>query len=613
MSKFIQMLVDFVNKETDEQSKQIRSMWSQSVEARVAEGEAIAGLRVSSVTPNRLTLVFEQNMSKFRVGDQLRLNAGDPFKSPCMPCNMEEEATNSVTLSPGYQQTFFGLETNRAWVLDREVVDTRTLLIGALRQLEQNPEQLQRYTHHLNGQISPEIDSQEYAWAKQHAATLGMNASQAEGFANAFATRNYYLIQGPPGTGKTWVLAHLAVALAKRGERVLVTAFTHRAINNALRKIADATHFERVFKIGQQIHAEELGSVRNCERFDSTGLGDDETGFIVGGTCFATRTKRLSGRQFDAVVFDEASQVTLPVAFAGMLAGKKHVFIGDHQQMPPVVVAEHDVEWITKSIFELMHSKTPGTMLDITYRMNQEINAFPSRVFYGSRLKTNEENRGQRLKLPRQPTGWLGQLLDPAIPAVFASIPHTGCGMRSKGEAVVVAGLIYAAVNSGIDASEIAVVTPYRAQARLIRDYVRRMYPGNDLNNQVVVDTVERIQGQEREIILISLATSDPGHAQKRAAFYFMPNRLNVAITRARCKRIIVGSPFVLQASPEDLRHRNWVKLFEEFLQSSPVVSVSQEMVAELTDRPFEGIVDTRGNSCPSHPKTSFWSRFFKS
>jgi DNA replication ATP-dependent helicase Dna2 len=88
----------------------------------------------------------------------------------------------------------------------------------------------------------------------------------------------------------------------------------------------------------------------------------------------------------------------------------------------------------------------------------------------------------------------------------------------------------------------------------------------------IVVDTVERIQGQERDIIIVSLTTSDPAHAVQRAEFYFQPNRLNVAITRPRVKRIVIGSPLLFAARPPDKRLSSWVDHFRALYEQSYIV-----------------------------------------
>ena len=119
-------------------------------------------------------------------------------------------------------------------------------------------------------------------------------------------------------------------------------------------------------------------------------------------------------------------------------------------------------------------------------------------------------------------------------------------------------------------AGQVAIVAPYRAQGRLIR----RLHElaaglGEAEPADIVVDTVERIQGQERDLIIVSLTTSDPDHAAGRAEFFFQPNRLNVSITRPRVKRIVIGSPHLWRAEPKDPKHRPWVEHFRALYEQS--------------------------------------------
>jgi DNA replication ATP-dependent helicase Dna2 len=145
------------------------------------------------------------------------------------------------------------------------------------------------------------------------------------------------LIKGPPGTGKTLVLAHLARLLAEDGRRVLVTGLTHRAIQNALNKVCVVDNQVPVCKIGNYQHAGDL-NVPNFDYFGQSSFGDLDGGYIIGATPFACRSNRLANVEFDVVIFDEASQVTFPLAIMGMLAADKYIFIGDDNQLPPVII-----------------------------------------------------------------------------------------------------------------------------------------------------------------------------------------------------------------------------------------------------------------------------------
>jgi len=576
MERFIYALKQFVNEEYDAQKREIYAIWRLDVPNRVAEGEAIADVQVVEVRSNLARLHFRENLSKFRVGDVLLLNRGNPFEGG-FACTLESEREDELVVRADPNTSFSRLAPGPGWVLDRYFVDVRHILLSSLEILESDEDS--DILRILTGQVVPHIDAARENAGLRIAKSISprLDDSQCEAFARAYATENYYLIQGPPGTGKTRVLAHLAKTLAAQGERVLITAFTHRAINNALRKVVQVG-WSNVIKVGQSYYADDLCrdgvQVQNFERLEWSHYARAGGGYVVGATCFAARTTRLNDAQFDTVIFDEAGQVTIPVAVAGMLSGQRYIFIGDHKQMAPVIVGSHPVKWVTRSVFETLFQYAPGTMLDITYRMNAEINAFPSQRFYGGRLRPADHVRGRRLKFARSPERY-GILLDPERPSVFAEIWHNNRGMRAPEEAQLAAALAAEALRCGVPADEIAIVTPYRAQGRLIRKCLREMVPNADESlNDIVVDTVERIQGQERDIVIVSLTTSDPNHAAQRAEFYFQPNRLNVAITRPRVKRIVMGSPLLFRAVPADPEHRLWVEHFRALYAQSYVVPV---------------------------------------
>ena len=140
--------------------------------------------------------------------------------------------------------------------------------------------------------------------------------------------------------------------------------------------------------------------------------------------------------------------------------------------------------------------------------------------------------------------------------------------MRSIEEATLTAFLVKDMIAGGIKPEEIAVIAPYRAQGREIREQIRKISNGQRWLDDILVDTVERIQGQERDVIIISLTTSDPLHAGNRAEFYFQLNRLNVALTRARKKRIVIGSSKLFNAQTgNEILDQN-IEVFRRFYRS---------------------------------------------
>jgi len=207
---------------------------------------------------------------------------------------------------------------------------------------------------------------------------------------------------------------------------------------------------------------------------------------------------------------------------------------------------------VTASVFEHLHNRYGSHMLDMTYRMNDRLCDVIGETFYGGRLKSAVPDR----RMPFVPGGKMDEVLDPEQPVVLARVDHLQPGMRSGEEAAVVAGVLEDLRRQHrLPPEQIAVVAPFRAQVRLIRSALQRAEVPDQ--EKVVVDTIERMQGQEREVIVISLAVGDPDTLSSRAEFFFSTNRLNVAMSRARTKVVLVASKGAFQAlpmSPESLR-----------------------------------------------------------
>ncbi len=210
--------------------------------------------------------------------------------------------------------------------------------------------------------------------------------------------------------------------------------------------------------------------------------------------------------------------------------------------------------------------------------MNDGINAFPSRAFYGGELASDAGAAARRF--PLVPGGPLDALLDPARPAVIAALAHEGSRTRSIPEALLVTDLVEdLLVRQRIDPREVAVLTPYRAQIRAIRTLVEtRLRAARSL--PLLIDTVERMQGQEREVVIVSLACSEPEYAAREAAFFFSPNRLNVMLTRARTKLVIVASPHLFGALPADLEQLRHASLFARLWRELPKVDLSDRYIS---------------------------------
>jgi len=577
--KLLEKLEFAIKEEASIQRETIEKQWRLPLEERIHKGKAISRLRFSGINEQNGNLIFicDENNSLFRIGDILFFHRNNPLFENCIECMLEYDDDHYIEVNVRFGDTNRFEKKPTDWIADEGYLDLTDLYLHALSDVADKDVGRNRILPLFLGRLKPCASIPLYLKSHKSSIEAGLDNSQAESAAQAAASDLAYLIQGPPGTGKTIVIAHIVRLLVSAGERVLITSFTHRAINNALNKIAEVNPTLPVCKIGEMARTDDL-NVPNFESFSDSPFASTDQGYVIGATPFATRSSRLSGVDFETIIFDEASQITLPLALMGMLVGKRYIFVDDDKQLPPVVMSPRCEESLTgASIFGLLSGRGFESMLNVTYRMNQILTEWPSKTFYMGRLRPAPHVKDRKLDLPNLPMTWPG-LLDPNYPAVFADLRHTNTTIRSYQEAKLVTELIVDLVLVGIDPSRIGVVTPYRRQGREIRKHLKRVWGNSSRHREIVIDTVERMQGQERDVILVSLATSNPSFAEQLAEFFFQPNRLNVTITRARTKLIVIGSSEVLKASPFDPKMKKRVDYLKDFLGYCQYYDVSKEM-----------------------------------
>ena len=552
----------------------MEGQWSRPLPERVARGWAIEGLRVEGMKNGIVHLSCVTNDSRFREGDLVLLHRDDPHDPDALHCELQYDGETDLEVSLIRGNEVLLASQSDGWVMDQDWFDSSPFYLDALNAVADS--QLGRSTilPLLQNTLRPKIDYARYERARRELQDNGLNESQVEAVALSYGTDLLHLIQGPPGTGKTLMLAHLARLLVADGRRVFVTALTHRAIHNALNKIPQVDDSIPVCKIGEGRHAGDL-DVPNYERFDQSRFGENSGGYVIGATPFALQSRRLSGVEFDVVLFDEASQITLPLAIMGMLAGRKYIFIGDENQLPPVTAfsAPDGTDQKPASIFGYLSGRGHETMLDVTYRLNDVLTRWPSRTFYRDELKPSEEAAKRRLNLSPEATHW-DLVLDPELPAVFLDLCHQNTTVRSRIEADVVMELILSLFMRDVAPEDIGVVVPYRAQSRLIRSLIRRNLLDSEFANRLVVDTVERMQGQEREVVIVSFATASAKFAAQVADFLFQPQRLNVAVTRPRTKLILVGSHHMLDADQFDETQKETMDMLRDLIGNCHQITV---------------------------------------
>lgn len=360
-----------------------------------------------------------------------------------------------------------------------------------------------------------------------------------------------HVLQGPPGTGKTAVLAATAIATAHMNREVVIIANTHHAVNNALQKIRSRDKKATVIKVGAILKSEELDdTILKFEKFNEyyeysyKNRKKKRTGHIIGMTIWGAITylglrHHAHFRPYISLV-DEASLMPLSIAtILGKTAPSVCLF-GDSRQMPPIFRPELEDNENSISILDYCTQKVEGVpviALHTTYRMNKTITDVVSKSFYeqhGIVLHSAEMVAYNQFDSPYLKNKGLNESL------VFmpSDISTENCNEENVGEADAVVEIVCELLNEGKNPEDIAVITPFRKQVRLIRAKAIEVIHTEELP---LIDTVERLQGQDVDCIILSFASSDKQYIESVRDFLFNPNRLNVMISRAKTKVLIIG------------------------------------------------------------------------
>ncbi len=262
---------------------------------------------------------------------------------------------------------------------------------------------------------------------------------------------------------------------------------------------------------------------------------------VVVGTNSSFGMDFMLDERFDVLVIDEATQSTEPSCLIPMTLSKKWVMAGDHKQLPPTVVSEKAKEVLSETLFErLLRKYRTYSLLRIQYRMNEKIMRFPSEKFYEGKLIAHESVKNRTLKdlgVSFDVGGWIGEVLNVDVPITIVDTSkrpdrferqRPGSTSRENHlEAEIVIKLLNEILRE-IPPSDIGVITPYDDQVDLLKNKIK----------DVKVSTVDGFQGMEREVIIISFVRSN---RSGDLGFLEDLRRLNVSITRARSKLIMIG------------------------------------------------------------------------
>jgi uncharacterized protein len=382
---------------------------------------------------------------------------------------------------------------------------------------------------------------------------------------------SYVAIQGPPGTGKTYSGAHIIYELIRTGKRVGITAMSHAAIDNLLRATYDVfiqNHDLAALRVVRQGARPPDGGLEGVrynpkkEEFESNNFN------LVAGTTWLWSRAGLRAFPVDVLIVDEAGQLALADAIASANAARNLILLGDPLQLAQVSQAEHP-DGSGASVLEHVlgqHATIPpseGVFISETRRMHPDICSFISNQIYEGRLTSHASCSQQNTEFG---TGlrWI-------------RAEHVTRSTESYEESALVVGQIRSMIgtewtdqtgeSAPLMARDFMVVAPYNDQVRLLR----REFDKTPGLRGVQVGTVDKFQGREAPVVFFTMTTSSGDDMPRGPEFLFSRNRLNVAVSRARCLAYLVCTEELLNSrarSIEEMRLIGTLSSFVEYASS---------------------------------------------
>jgi hypothetical protein len=552
--------------------------------ASVNRGAALPPNRLQPGAPVVLTQTGTNRPASLRgvVSDRAERAVSVAFEQPDL--ELPDDATWRLDLSPdeASRQRQLAALTRAGTAEGDRLAEMRAVLLG-----EREPE---------FGQ-SPERERRVDVTPVAHAPASDLNDPQLRAVEFALSAKDVAVIHGPPGTGKTTTVVELIRRAVARGEKVLACAPSNAAVDNLLDKLLAAG--EEPVRLGhparvapalrnqaldllvqshpdarrarkfarearalfrkadkwtkakpqpgekQALRAEGrdlLAEARKLEQLAVERVLDSAA--VVCATLTGVDSETLGRRRFDLAVLDEACQSTEPASWIPLLRADRVVLAGDPCQLPPTVLSPEAADrGLVVSLMErVMALLGPGVsrLLTVQYRMHAAIMRFSSAEFYGGELNADESVVGHRLcERPGVRTEPLTEspvkFIDTAGAGYDEELEEDTDSRRNPQEAGLAAKYVRALLDAGVSPTDMAVIAPYAAQVRLLRELLP--VPGLE------IDSVDGFQGREKEAVVISLVRSNP---EGEIGFLADVRRTNVALTRARRKLVVIGDSATL-------------------------------------------------------------------
>ena len=550
-AELVLYLLDFYWREAKPVFWKMFSQRDMSLEQLYDDLDALAGLTADPQvppTPDKQSLIYrfqyQEQEHRLRVKDQVHDTATLLPVGELIALDTEHHWLHLRVGKRTLAAQWGGQLPSALSIAAKHHVDTSTLDAALLRFAESEGDTPYAALHGILQRQWPRV-----AGVTPGTAVLSGDSDVASIAAAVANLRDSYLvIQGPPGTGKTYTGARVILHLLAQGKRIGVSAISHKAIANLLDAITAAAReqgfsFQGARKVNDDAPLKDDQFIRDvAQPQDALAPGYQ----LVAGTAWLF-ARPAADQCFDYLFVDEAGQVSLANLVAMGCAARNIVLLGDQMQLGQPLQGTHPGDSGLSALQYLLrgHPTVPpelGILLNVSRRMHPAVCDFISAAVYEGRLRSFVDTARQRLIL--------GDHADPALKAagiVFAAVAHQGSAQSCQAEGERILALITALRGqSFVDqqgqvrpllAENLLVVAPYNAQVNLLR----QLLPAD-----IRVGTVDKFQGQEAEVVLISMTTSSGEDLPRNLAFLFDRNRLNVAISRAKTLAIVVASPGLL-------------------------------------------------------------------
>lgn len=553
------------------------SLWKKSILEKETSYQIISKLKLKKDKSdfNDLHLTFDilekhNSISSFRIGDIgiLYPHNDNPdftiYKQQIIKCHIKD--INSDTIKISVRNKLFRKDIffeNEYFTFEPDYIDsTSKALFSSLFAFLKSSEEKRRILLGLKKPEFEEIDIKPKS---------DLTDEQNMLLKKALAAQNYFLIQGPPGTGKTsYMLRSIVESIYDNtNENILITAYTNRAVDeicSSIKRSLSKPDFIRLGTKESSVHTENLLYQLSAEN----SIKDlykivNRTRIIIATTSSLLSNQEIFNiKEFDTLIVDESSQILEPQIIGIIAKAKKTIMIGDEKQLPAVVVQKdsfdqekfptlNDIELnrLSGSLFERLLRICQKNQWDDSYgmlsmqaRMNFDIQELANYMFYFSKLKTldiitDKSKKSDNTLLP--------SFLNNSI--IFINSEKEVTLKTHYSEAMIVAKIAMSYYQDS-DGDTIGIISPFRAQCSLIKSML-----DPEIADQINVDTVERYQGSERDVIIISFAVNYEYQIRNIQSLVslneeLLDRKLNVAITRARKHIILTGCSSVLKYSP---------------------------------------------------------------